>query len=327
MTVDAQILTALRGGGEAGISGAELSQKLGISRTAVWARIEEMRSLGYEIEASPHAGYHLKSVPDVLHGDDIQSRLGNVKVVGRDIRVFKETTSTNDVMEKLARDGAKEGVVVFAETQTKGRGRLGRHWISPKGKGLWFSVLLRPQLPPQSVTRVTIASATAVARAIRKQTGLAPQIKWPNDILFGEKKAVGILTELNAELDTIKYVIIGIGVDVNLTAEELPPALKPIATSLRIEAGQMISRAALAAEILKQLDYDYRRIMTGDFDEVADEWVSQCSTIGRQVSIQLGLETVHGRAEALDSDGALLLRTSHGRLERIMGGDVSVLKR
>jgi BirA family transcriptional regulator, biotin operon repressor / biotin---[acetyl-CoA-carboxylase] ligase len=327
MTVDAQILTALRGGGEGGISGAELSQKLGISRAAVWARIEEMRSLGYEIEASPHAGYHLKSVPDVLHGDDIQSRLGNVKVVGRDIRVFKETTSTNDVMEKLARDGAKEGVVVFAETQTKGRGRLGRQWISPKGKGLWFSILLRPKLPPQSVTRVTIASATAVARAIRKQTGLAPQIKWPNDILFGEKKAVGILTELNAELDTIKYVIIGIGVDVNLTAEELPPTLKPIATSLRIEAGQMISRAALAAEILKQLDYDYRRIMTGDFDEVADEWVSQCSTIGRQVSIQLGLETVHGRAEALDSDGALLLRTSHGRLERIMGGDVSVLKR
>ncbi len=326
MTVDAQILTALRGGGPAGVSGTELSQKLGISRTAIWARIEEMRSLGYEIEASPHAGYHLKSVPDVLHGDDIQSRLGPIKVVGRDIRVFKETTSTNDVMERLARDGAKEGVVVFAETQTKGRGRLGRQWVSPKGKGLWFSVLLRPKLAPHAVTRVTLGTATAVARAIRKQTGLVPQIKWPNDILFGEKKAAGILTELNAELDTVKYVIIGIGVDVNLAADDLPSALRPIATSLRIEAGHPVSRAALAAEILRQLDYDYRRIMT-DFDEVADEWVAQCSTIGRQVSIQLGLETVHGRAEALDSDGALLLRTSHGRLERIMGGDVSVLKR
>lgn len=327
MTVDAQILMALRSGGANGVSGAELSQRLGISRAAIWARIEEMRSLGYEIEASPHSGYHLKSVPDVLHADDILSRLENVKVVGRDIRVFKETTSTNDVVEKLARDGAKEGVVVFAETQTKGRGRLGRQWISPKGKGLWFSILLRPTLPPQSVTRVTIASATAVARAIRKQTGLAAQIKWPNDILFGEKKAVGILTELNAEVDKIKYVILGVGVDVNLAAEDLPPALKPIATSLRIEAGESFSRAALAAEILKQLDYDYRRIMTGDFDEVADEWVSRCSTIGRQICIQMGAETVLGRAEALDSDGALLLRTPHGRLERIMGGDVTVLKR
>ncbi len=327
MTIDAQILTALRACGENGVSGADLSQKLGISRAAIWARIEEMRSLGYEIEASPHSGYQLKSVPDVLHADDIMSRLGQVKVVGRDVRVFKETTSTNDVIEKLARDGAKEGVAVFAETQTKGRGRLGRQWVSPKGKGLWFSILLRPQLPPHAVTRVTIASATAVARAIRNQTGLAPQIKWPNDILFGDKKAVGILTELSAELDNIKYVILGIGVDVNLTADELPTALKPIATSLRIESGEEFSRAALAAEILKQLDGDYHRIQCGEFEEVADEWVSNCSTIGHNVSIQMGSETMHGRAEALDSDGALLLRTPHGRLERIMGGDVTVLKR
>ena len=327
MTVDAQILTALRQGGPNGVSGAELSQKLGISRAAIWARIEEMRGLGYEIEASPHSGYNLKSVPDVLHADDIISRLGAKKVIGRDIRVFKETTSTNDVIEKLARDGAKEGVVVFAETQTKGRGRLGRAWTSPKGKGLWFSILLRPTLPPHSVTRLTIASATAVARAIRKHTGLRPAIKWPNDILFGDKKAVGILTELSAELDKIKYVILGIGVDVNMTADELPAALKTIATSLRIETGQPQSRAELAAEILRQLDYDYRRIMHGDFDEVADEWVSQCNTIGRQVSIQMGSNVVTGRAEALDSDGALLLRTTHGRLERIMGGDVSVLKK
>lgn len=327
MTIDAQILTTLRDSGPAGVSGAELSQTLGISRAAVWARIQEMRSLGYEIEASPHAGYHLKNIPDLLHADNIQSLLGKTHVIGRDIRVFKETTSTNDVVEKLARDGAREGAVVFAETQTKGRGRLGRRWISPKGKGLWFSILLRPALPPHTVTRITIASATAVARAIRKQTGLHPQIKWPNDILFDDKKTAGILTELNAELDTIKYVVLGIGVDVNLAADDLPAALKPIATSLRIQSGREHARAALAAEILRQFDYDYRRIATGDFDEVADEWVSQCSTIGQQVSIQLGVETVHGRAEALDSDGALLLRTTHGRLERIMGGDVTVLKR
>ncbi len=327
MSVDAQILTALRAGGQGGVSGAELSQQLGISRAAIWARIQEMRTLGYEIEASPHSGYHLKNVPDLLHADNIQSLLGTTHAIGRDIRVFQETTSTNDVVEKLARDGAREGAVIFAETQTKGRGRLGRRWISPTGKGLWFSILLRPSLPPHTVTRITIASATAVARAIRKQTGLTPQIKWPNDILFGDKKTAGILTELNAEPDCIKYVVLGIGVDVNLAPEDLPADLHAIATSLRIESGREHSRAALAAEILRQFDYDYRRITSGDFDEVADEWVAQCSTIGQQVSIQLGSEIIHGRAEALDSDGALLLRTTHGRLERIMGGDVTVLKR
>ena len=145
------------------MSGAELSQKLGISRAAIWARIEELRSLGYDIEASPHSGLSAVSAPDVLHADDLLARLGKTKVIGRDIRVFEQTTSTNDVIEKLARDGVKEGVVVFAESQTKGRGRLGRKWISPARKGLWFSVLLRPDLRPQETTQLTVASATALA--------------------------------------------------------------------------------------------------------------------------------------------------------------------
>src|SRR5207302_10900310 len=141
----------------------------------------ELRRLGYDIEASPHNGYRLLAAPDVLHADDLRSRLGQTKSIGRDIRVFQETTSTNDIIEKLARDGVKEGAVVFAESQTKGRGRLGRKWISPPRKGLWFSVLLRPQLRPELVTRLTIASATALARAIRSQTELRPEVKWPND--------------------------------------------------------------------------------------------------------------------------------------------------
>src|SRR5215510_8786403 len=184
MTIDAQILSALREARAGSVSGAELVRDLGISRAAIWARIEALRSLGYEIEASPHAGYRLRHSPDVLLADDLLSRLGKTKVIGRDIRVFHETTSTNDVIEKLARDGVKEGVVVFAESQTKGRGRLGRKWISPAQKGLWFSVLLRPDLRPQEATRLTVASATALLRAIRSHTGLKPQIKWPNDILI-----------------------------------------------------------------------------------------------------------------------------------------------
>src|ERR1017187_10039654 len=206
MTTDAKILSALRENPD-GVSGAELAEQLGISRAAVWARIEELRSLDYDIEAGPHLGYRLVSAPDALHADDLLARLGKTKVIGRDIRVFEQTTSTNDVIEKLARDGVKEGAVVFAESQTKGRGRLGRKWISPGRKGLWFSVLLRPDLRPQEATQLTVASATALARAIKIETGLSPQIKWPNDILIRGKKVAGILTEMSAELDRVKQII------------------------------------------------------------------------------------------------------------------------
>src|SRR5262249_38382993 len=190
-----------------------------------------------EIEASPHQGYRLLSCPDLLHAEDLIVRLGKTNCVGRDIRVFQETTSTNDVIEKLARDGVKEGVVVFAEAQTKGRGRLGRKWMSPSKKGLWFSVLLRPGLRPVAATQLTIAAATALRRAIAAQTGLNPEIKWPNDILVNGRKVAGILTELSAELDRVKYVVLGIGVDVNLSAGDFPSDLRPLATSLKAELG------------------------------------------------------------------------------------------
>ena len=326
MTTDAQILTALRAAHEAGVSGAELSQQLGISRAAVWARIEELRELGYDIEASPHRGYRLVSAPDLLHADDLISRLCKTKVVGRDIRVFQETTSTNDVIEKLARDGVKEGVVVFAESQTKGRGRLGRKWMSPPRKGLWFSLLLRPAMRPTAATQLTIAAATALSRAIRLHTGIAPEIKWPNDILIGGKKVAGILTELSAELDKVKYVILGVGVDVNLAVGEFPNEFRKLATSLKIETGQSIDRAELATVILHELDRDYARICSGQFAAVADEWESQCATLGHNVVIWLGDRQIQGRAESLDVDGALLLRTQHGHLETIIGGDVTLEK-
>src|SRR5664279_2460970 len=239
MTTDAKILSALRAH-PGGVSGAQLAESLGISRAAVWARIEELRRLDYDIEASPHFGYRLVSSPDALHADDLLARLGQTKIIGRDIQVFEQTTSTNDVMEKLARDGVKEGVVVFAESQTKGRGRLGRKWLSPAYKGLWFSVLLRPDLHPQEATQLTVVAATALRRAIASETGLHPEIKWPNDILVGGKKVAGVLTELSAELDRVKHVILGIGVDVNLGAGEFPPELRKVATSLKIESGRAV---------------------------------------------------------------------------------------
>jgi BirA family transcriptional regulator, biotin operon repressor / biotin---[acetyl-CoA-carboxylase] ligase len=325
MTTDAKILSALRANAE-GVSGTELAEKLGISRAAVWSHIEELRSLDYDIEAGPHFGYRLVCAPDVLHADDLLAHLGKTRVIGRDIRVFEQTTSTNDVVERLARDGVKEGVVVFAESQTRGRGRLGRKWISPGRKGLWFSILLRPDLRPQETTRLTIASATALRRAIQSETGLKPKIKWPNDILVGGKKVSGILTELNAELDKVRYVILGIGVDVNWGATEFPAELRKTATSLKIETGEPVPRGALAAAVLRELDADYLRICAGKFAAVADEWEEHSATIGNDVTVQIGERRIRGLAESLDADGALLLRTEHGRLERVTGGDVAFEK-
>lgn len=326
MTTDAQLLSALRQSGDGFAATAELSQQLGLSGPLIAGRIRELRKLGYEIEASPHLGYRLIATPDALHADDLIARLPKKSIIGRDIQVFQETTSTNDVVEKLARDGVKEGVVVFAESQTKGRGRLGRKWVSPARKGLWFSVLLRPQMRPQEATQLTVAAATALARAAQAETSLAPDIKWPNDLLLKGRKLAGILTELSAEVDRVNHLIVGIGLDVNQAASDFPADVRKLATSLRLETGATVDRAALAAAILQEFDRDYARISRGEFAAVADEWESRCTTIGQNVTVQIGERRLRGRAESLDNDGSLLLRTEHGRLERIIGGDVTVEK-
>lgn len=325
MTTDAKILSALRQNPD-GVSGTDLAEELRISRAAVWAHIEDLRKLGFDIEAGPHFGYRLLDEPDALLADDLLARLGRTHIVGRDIRVFEQTTSTNDVVEKLARDGVREGAVVFAESQTKGRGRLGRKWVSPPRKGLWFSLLLRPNLRPQEVTQLTVASGTALRRAIFSQTGLPLEIKWPNDILIGGKKVAGILTEMSAELDRVRHVILGIGIDVNQDAAEFSPELRKIATSLKIERGEALSRAALAVAILRELDEEYLRVYAGKFSRIADDWVEHCGTIGQNVVVLIGDQKIRGRAESLDTDGSLILRTEHGRLQRITGGDVTIEK-
>lgn len=324
MTRDAIILSALREAGASAVSGEDLARRLGISRAAVWAHIQELRALGYDIQATPHQGYRLLGAPDLLHGDDLLARLGPGHLIGREIRVFRETTSTSDVVERLAQDGLAEGVVVFAEAQTAGRGRLGRRWISPPGKGLWFSVLLRPPLRPPETTRLTLAAAVAVARAVRAQTGLAPEVKWPNDLLLRGRKFAGILTELSGEQDRVRHVVLGVGLDVNLVAADLPPELRRLATSLRLELGRPLPRADLAVAVLRELDAVYAQVATPAFERLAEEWEGLCTTLGRPIEVALGTRRVRGRAEAVDPDGALLVRTEHGRLERITGGDVTV---
>ena len=324
MNATAQILSALRST-EHGVSGADLCRHLGVSRAAIWSHIESLRKAGFEIVASPHHGYQLVKSPDTLMADDIMSRLGKVNAIGRKITVFERTTSTNDEVEKAAINGHAEGLVVFAESQTRGRGRMGRRWSSPAGKGLWFSLLLRPKLTPDKCTQLTAATATALVRAIRSKTNITPEIKWPNDLMIHGKKVSGILTEMSAELDSVRFVIVGIGINVNQTTSEFPPEIESSSTSLKLATGANISRTDLAIEILRELDHDYSRIVSGKFSSVADEWAGNCSTLGKQVKINIGQRRFTGRAEALDETGSLLIRTDHGRVERITSGDVIVI--
>ena len=317
-----KILKVLRDS-EAGIGGSELCEKIGMSRAAIWAHIETLRQSGFEIIASPHRGYKLMKSPDLLLTEDLQSRLSTDTIIGRNITVVDSTTSTNDEMDCKARDAESEGSVIFAETQTGGRGRMGRKWSSPKKKGLWLSVLLRPPLAADECTQITIAAAVALVRSLKKINGVKPEIKWPNDILVNGKKISGILTEMSSEPDHVKYVIVGIGVNVNQSPDDIPESIRPIATSLRIVSGKIVDRSQLATDILHELDKSYKKVVAREFPEIGEAWSSYCRTLGKRISIEIGSRKISGCAEALDETGALLVRTEHGRIERIIGGDIN----
>jgi BirA family biotin operon repressor/biotin-[acetyl-CoA-carboxylase] ligase len=304
------------------VPAAELARLLKSASANVTAQISELEELGYVIESHPHLGYRLVKSPDRLIADDIKARL-KTRVIGSEVIVFDQTASTNDVIEHMARSQDREGLVVFAESQTRGRGRHGRAWASPRGKGLWFSVLLRPKLAPAAVTRITVAASVAVAGAVRKITGLDARIKWPNDVTVRGKKLAGILTELRAEADEILYAILGIGIDVNCRREDFPPEIVDAATSLQIETGEAQDRTEFAVQVLNALDDCYRETLT-NFDAVIEEWAKLSTTLGKQLVVTMGARRIEGEAQALDGDGALLLRKDDGRVERILGGDVVV---
>src|SRR3989338_3167992 len=219
------------------LSGEEISRHLKISRAGIWKYMQELRRAGYEIIAVPHLGYRLLSSPDKLIPAEIQSGL-KTKILGQRVEYFDSIASTMDAAFQLGVEGAAEGTVVCAESQTKGKGRLGRSWVSPKAKGIYMSVILRPSLPPTDVAQLTLLSAVALCEAIERCCQIPVKIKWPNDILVGNRKIAGILTELSAEMDRVRFVAIGIGVNVNTTASQLPPQ----ATSVKIEADRKSTR-------------------------------------------------------------------------------------
>lgn len=258
---------------------------------------------------------------DILNPDTIKERL-NTEVIGKEVYCFRETGSTQTIAQELADSGAREGTVVLAEGQTKGKGRMGRAWFSPPGKGIWVSIILRPPISLSQAGRISLTSALAVAEAIREVAGLPALIKWPNDILIRGKKAGGVLIEMTAEMDLIKFICLGIGVNVN--PDKFPEELKRRAASLKQEKGGDVPRLSLLREILRRLDNYYLSLKEGGFEIIADRWRGLSATLGRQVRVSSQREIIEGQAIDIDSDGALLLRLDSGFVKRLTGGEVSI---
>ncbi|MCC7518171.1 MAG: biotin--[acetyl-CoA-carboxylase] ligase [Verrucomicrobiae bacterium] len=320
------LLRALIAAGAQPVAPLDLAVRAALDFEALASRLDALEDLGFELERHPAFGIRLVGFPERLIPEEIGARLPRERTVGRSILIFTETTSTHDVAARLAAQGAKEGSVILAETQTAGRGRRGRVWASPAGKGVWFTVILRPHLPPSAASRITVMAGVAVARALRRTTGLPLHIKWPNDLLCRGRKLAGILTEIGLEEGRLAYALLGVGVNVNLVADDLPEDLRGCATSLKQEAGRAFSRATLAAEMLGEIEQGLVRLDDTGFPAVADEWIALDDTLGRQVSVAGPDGRRRGLAAGLDTDGALLLRLDEGRTERIHGGDVEVEK-
>lgn len=306
------------------ISGELLSRELAVSRTAVWKHMKALREAGYVIEAVPSRGYRLISTPDTLTAEEIKRHLRG-SVIGTHLVCLTETATTNGDASQMAEQGAPEGTVVFADTQSGGKGRMGRRWLSPPGVNLYCSIVLRPTIMPYEAPQLTFLSAVAVARAIELTTAVTPEIKWPNDVLIHGRKVAGLLNEMSAETDGIKFVILGIGVNLNMTADQFPSDLRTPATSLRQELGHAVARVPFAATLLNELDRLYLEFQSHGFRPVREEWQRRCNAHGRQLAVSDGdREITSGMFEGIDDDGALLVRKEKGT-ERILSGDVRVL--
>ena len=294
----AAVLQVLRGAADP-ISGEYLAAQLGLSRAAVWKRVHRLTALGYVIEGSPRRGYRLLAVPDKLLPEEVLQGL-KARLFTGPVHYFETLNSTNDLAKELAAQGAPEGTVVVAEAQTRGRGRLGREWNSPPGVGLYVSLVLRPMLPPMELPQITLTTAVAVVRAVRRVTGLAPGIKWPNDLLLNGKKLGGILTEMETESDRIRHVVVGLGLNVNNPA--FPPEVAATATSLTLAVGRSFSRVLLLQAWLEEFEELYGRFLNQGFPEILEEWKSAAGDVG---------EDGHG---APGTPGNI--RAGHGRSSR-----------
>ena len=309
------------------VSGQMLCDELGVSRTAVWKAINQLKEEGYTIEAVQNKGYKITGYPDILTAEEIESQLNPGDTIKK-VVYAPEIDSTNNEAKRNAENGAKDGTLYITESQTGGRGRRGRQWVSPSGSGIWMTLLLRPQINPANASMLTIVAAMAVTMAIRRavaETGADVEchIKWPNDVVINKKKVCGILTEMSAELDCIHYVVIGIGINVNTT--EFADEIKETASSLFVETGKNIKRSRIVALFAEEFTKYYQKFLnTGDLSGLVQDYNEMLINAGRQVRICDAKEEFTGVAAGIDSHGKLLVTKEDGTQAVISAGEVSV---
>ena len=319
--MDEKILNIFRKNPDNYISGEEISQKLGISRAAIWKHIEKLRQRGYDFAAVPHLGYRLSAVPDRLFPEEIKFGL-DTKIIGQRIIYYDVIGSTNTKCYELAEKDYPQGTTVVAEGQTKAKGRLSRSWLSPRYKGIYFSVILKPDILPMRVPKITLLAAVSVASVISKLTRLSALIRWPNDVLINRRKVCGILTEMNAEADRVNFIILGIGINVTTKRSSLPKG----ATSLFEEGAKDITRAQLLRKLLMELESNYLLFKKRGFAPIVREWQNFSAILGSRVKIISHSEKIEGQAAGIDSEGALILRLDNGFQKKILAGDVELVR-
>lgn len=317
-----EVLTLLKGAGDAPQSGEAMSRTLGVSRAAVWKAIEKLRNEGYAISSAPKRGYRLDTSPDRLSAGELAGLWG---VVGRDLLYLDSVDSTNNELKRRAMGEAPTGLAVLADEQTGGRGRMGRTFTSPAGKGLYLSVLLRPDCPLATVSTLTAWTAVAVCRALEATCGIQPGIKWPNDVVLAGRKLCGILTELGLEGESgaLQYVVVGVGVNVSQTVADFGPEVSPVAISLAQVMDCPPRRAVLAAALLGELDCMYAAFPHGRSDYLA-QFRARCLTTGQQVRLVRGGGSTAVFAQEIDDNFSLLVRHGDNRYETVSSGEVSV---
>lgn len=307
------------------ISGQQLADEFQVSRTAIWKHIKELEQDGFIIETIKKKGYILKSSPDTLQKEQIEQYLTSNRF-GHEIHYFDQCTSTQPIAHKLAQENAADGTIVICEEQTAGKGRLSRAWKSSKGKGIWMSVIIRPDIPPMKAPQFTLIAAVAVTRAIEDVANVRAEIKWPNDLLINGKKCTGILTELQADIDRVQAIILGIGVNVNQDMLDFPEDIQHIATSIKMVSGSHIDRGQLVARILHHLEIYTDLYVKHGFEPLKILWESYSGTLGKRIKAVMIHNTIEGVALGITNDGVLQVRTDDGKVHGIYSADIEIQK-
>lgn len=307
------------------VSGPEIARRLGISRAAVWKHVRKLELLGYRIGSGNPGGYRLEEASDRMLPNEIARHLTTGRI-GRVVHHFDSIDSTNRRAMALARAGAAEGEVVIAESQTAGRGRLGRSFFSPPGVSFYGSMILRPSIPPGRAPQITLVAGLAVAQAIEKHAGVRPGLKWPNDAWLGDRKVAGILTEMESEADRVLHVVCGPGINLNTPPEAFPEELRSIATSVLAVTGRRIDRPAFAADLFGFFECLYDEFLEAGLGALRERWDSYSMLAGRRVVVDGAGVPLEGEVLGIDDDGALRLRAESGEVTRAIAGDVTIRK-